>query len=399
MKGIEVSASLLDLKFVLLLCGLGLLRPLWPQKQYAFWVAISSATVIGLASPKTLLVIAGITLLYLYPLHRLMRTAQDRGYSQNIFRFSRWLGIGGLVGLLVVFKLYRQFTVPGLAGPWIRNDILALVGFSYFIFRAISFLNIQAIIKIDERNPWTILAYTLFPPTITSGPIQRYQDFQQQMAAPAPLSSSLCLTAAYRITRGYFRKAVLAFVLNEAVTRTLALSRLTALTSALAVVLLYVYFYFDFAGYSDIAIGFGLLMGIRVPENFRKPFLATTVSEFWRNWHITLVDWLRDNFFIPLGGMQSSRLWAAFLALATMILCGLWHGLTISFITWGIWHGLVLFSEAVSGSQPLPRGRRHGIEYWSRVLWTNTRVALGCVLFLPNSTNIFKVVKGFATWS
>ncbi len=394
----RMELSLLDLKFILLLCGLGLLRICWPQKHFAFFVALSSALVIGLASPKTVFVIAAITLLYLFPLHRLMRAAESRGWSRANSRFWLWLGIGGLVAILFLFKLQRDIIVPRLGGPSMGYDLLALVGFSYFIFRAISFLHIQAILKIDEPTPWTILSYTLFPPTITSGPIQKYQDFREQMTNPAPLSASLVFAAVYRITRGYFRKAVVAFILNEAVTKLLSYRTLTILTSALVVVLLYLYFYFDFAGYSDIAIGFGLLMGIRVPENFRKPFLATTVSEFWRNWHITLVDWFRDNFFIPLGGMQSPRPRAAVLAFFTMVLAGLWHGLTLSFIAWGIWHGLLLFLEAISGVKPIPPGRRHGIGYWSRVLRTNASVAVGGILFLPDPASILKVLNGFYNW-
>jgi alginate O-acetyltransferase complex protein AlgI len=394
----ELSASLLNWKFILLLCGLGLMRAFWPQKQFALLVALSSALVIGMASPKTLLVIAAITLLYLYPLHRLMRAVEKSGCSKAVSRWLLFLGIGALVAFLFLFKLQRFFTVPFLGGPWISREVLALVGFSYFIFRAISFLNIQAIIKFDERTPWTLLCYTLFPPTITSGPIQKYQDFQKEMAEPKPLSTSLVFAAVYRITRGYFRKVVLASILNEAISKILSSTSLIFLTSVLVVVLLYLYFYFDFAGYSDIAIGFGLLMGIRVPENFRKPFLATTVSEFWRNWHITLVDWFRDHVFIPLGGMQSSRSRAGMLACLIMVLCGLWHGLTLNFMTWGIWHGLVLFFEAISKIKPVPPARRYGLGYWARVLRTNLWVAAGCILFLPDTSSILKVLNGFFNW-
>jgi alginate O-acetyltransferase complex protein AlgI len=394
----EQSASLLNLKFVSLLCCLGLMRALWPRKHFALLIALSSALVIGLVAPKTLFVITAITLLYLYPLHRLMRTLENRGGSETVSRWLLWLGIGGLVAFLFLFKLQRYFTVPWLGGPWINNNILALVGFSYFIFRAISFLNIQAILKFDEGTPWTLLCYTLFPPTITSGPIQKYQDFRKEMADPVPLSPSLVSSAVYRITRGYFRKAVVAFILNEAVSKMFSYASLTILTSTLLVVLLYLYFYFDFAGYSDIAIGFGLLMGIRVPENFRKPFLATTVSEFWRNWHITLVDWFRDHVFIPLGGMQSSRSRAGMLACITMVLCGMWHGLTVTFVAWGSWHGLGLFLEAVSKTKPVPPSRRSGIVYWSRVLRTNAWVAAGSILFLPDTARIVKVLRGFSNW-
>jgi alginate O-acetyltransferase complex protein AlgI len=393
-----VNLSLLDVGFVLILIGLGLSRVFWPQKYYSFLLAASSAVVVGLASPKTCLIITALTVLYLYPVHRLMRNAIDKGRRDQVSRVWLPLSVGGLVALLVLFKVYKHFTVPWLGGPWLRPEILALVGFSYFIFRAISFMHIQAITNIDERSPWGVLAYTLFPPTITSGPIQKFQDFRQQLTAPLPVTRSLVWAAGYRITRGYFRKLVLAFLLNQAATKLLDMAQLTVFTSTLAVISLYLYFYFDFAGYSDIAIGFGLLMGIKVPENFRKPFLATNVSEFWRNWHITLVDWFRDHVFIPLGGMQGSRLRAAAVAFLIMVLCGMWHGVTLTFLAWGIWHGLLLFAEAVSGSKPVPPAFRKGPKYWGRILWTNARVALGGILFLPSTASMFKVIYGFFRW-
>jgi len=178
----------------------------------------------------------------------------------------------------------------------------------------------------------------------------------------------------------------------------LAVQAPTIWISVLTIVALYLYFYFDFAGYSDIAIGLGLLLGIKVPENFRKPFSATTVSEFWRNWHITLVDWFRDNVFIPLGGMQTSRYRAGALALLVMVLCGLWHGLTFSFLIWGVWHGFALYIEAVTGTKPIPPALRHGVYYWWRVFWTNARVAVAGLLFLPDPANIIRTLSGLANW-
>jgi alginate O-acetyltransferase complex protein AlgI len=391
-----MSASLLDVRFVAVLTAVGLVRKFVPQRFHALFGVASSSILVGLAAPNTLIVIAAVTLLYLYPLHRLMRAARERKYSEKVSKWLLGTGVTGLVVLLLTFKVYRQFSVPWFGGRWLAPEILALVGFSYFIFRAISFLHIQAILKIDERSPWPLLWYTLFPPTLTSGPIQKYQDFRQQLAKPLPLDSALAADAVYRITRGYFRKLVVALVLNEAVANVLAQSELTVLTSVLGILLLYLYFYFDFAGYSDIAIGFGLLLGIKVPENFRKPFLATNVSEFWRNWHITLVDWFRDHVFIPLGGMRTSRSRAAGLAFLIMVLCGLWHGLTISLLAWGTWHGLLLLSEGLSGSRPVPPAHRHGFTYWSCVVWTNARVAVGCVFFLPATDEMFKILRGFA---
>src|SRR4051794_25925781 len=175
------APSLLDIRFVALLAAIGLLRPLVRLRFYVLFGVASSALLVGLAAPKTLLVIAGVTLLYLYPLHRVMWSLRRRGASTTTLKWALGLGVSGLVAVLLLFKVYRHFTVPWLGGPWLAPEFLALVGFSYFIFRAISFLHIQAIVKTEERDPLVLLWYTLFPPTLTSGPIQKFPDFRDQV--------------------------------------------------------------------------------------------------------------------------------------------------------------------------------------------------------------------------
>lgn len=394
-----ITASLLDLRFLGLIVAIGLLRWACPSRYYILFGVTASALAVAVAAPATFLIITGIVLGVLFPLHRLVCLAREKNWPSRVRACLVPGGVALMVLLLVASKLHRHFTLPWLGGIWLSQEIAALIGFSYFLFRAINFLHLQSILPLKETSTLPLLFYTLFPPTITSGPIQKFNDFKQQLSAPAPLSRELLGTAAYRITRGYFRKVAVAFVLNEWVGRLLATSEFTILTSLLAVAVLYIYFYFDFAGYSDIAIGLGLLMGIRVPENFRKPFTATTISEFWRNWHITLVDWFRDHVFIPLGGMHSTRVRAGILALVIMVLCGLWHGLSLFFLAWGAWHGAALLAEAILGTKPIPPAQRHGPAYWGRVLWTNSRVALPCILFLPNSDDIARIVQGFTAWN
>jgi alginate O-acetyltransferase complex protein AlgI len=393
------TASLLDLRFLGLLLAIGLLRWLCPPRHYVAFGVAASALAVGLAAPATFFTISAIVLGFIFPLHRLVCLARERHWAQWLQASLVPVGVSLLVLLLLVSKVHRNFTLPWFGETWLNHEIAALIGFSYFLFRAISFLHIQSILRFKEATPGPLLFYTLFPPTLTSGPIHKFQDFKQQLAAPAPLTRELIGAVAYRVTRGYFRKIAVAFVLNEWVSRLLAQSELTVFTSLLTIIALYLYFYFDFAGYSDIAIGLGLLIGIKVPENFRKPFTATTISEFWRNWHITLVDWFRDHVFIPLGGMQSSRGRAGMLALVVMVLCGLWHGMTVAFIAWGAWHGVALLAEALSGTKPVPPANRHGVGYWSRVVWTNSRVALPCILFLPNTADITRILLGFTHWS
>jgi alginate O-acetyltransferase complex protein AlgI len=390
-----MQLSLLDLRFVILLVAVAVIRRWCPARYLPYFGAGVSAVLVGIASWHTLAVISGITLGYLYPVHLIAIRLRARGGSAEAMLVR--VAIGGLVAGLAIFKVYRQFSPAFAGGLWIHDELLAWVGFSYFVLRAIGFLHIQGILGLREAKPWTLLFYMLFPPTLTSGPIQKFQDFREQVKRPQPLTAAVAAEAAYRITRGYFRKAVLAYLLDAAFKRLIGLPQMNAYSSIAAITCLYLYFYFDFAGYSDVAIGLGALMGIRVPENFRTPLIATSVSEFWRHWHITLVDWFREHVFIPLGGMQSTRMRAAALAVLIMVACGMWHGLTLAFLLWGCWHGMLLFTEAVTGSKPMPLARRHGPRYWLRVLWTDARVAFGALLFLDLKTT-GTILRGFTKW-
>ncbi|MHC4860451.1 MAG: MBOAT family O-acyltransferase [Planctomycetota bacterium] len=394
----ELSPSLLDLRFLGLLVAVVVLRPLVPIRWFPAFGALASVALIGIASPATLIAIGAVTLGYLYPLRLLICRAKRGAGGKPAAK--RWFagGIVGLIVLMALFKVYRQFTLPWLGGPAMSEAVVALFGFSYFLFRAIDYLYMHYLLDIQERGPVAVVFYAFFPSTLTSGPIQKYVDFKAQLEKPVPLRLGTLAEGVYRITKGYFRKLCLAFVLFEVAGDLLAGSRPTVYASIAVLFFLYLYFYFDFAGYSDIAIGFGLLLGIRVPENFRKPFTATSVTEFWRHWHISLVDWFREHVFIPLGGMRSSRTRAAFLAFIIMALVGLWHGLTWMFLAWGAWHGAMLLLEAVTGSRPMARTARHGPAFWSRVLWTNARVAIGGVFFLPATDSFGFVLEGFLHW-
>jgi len=393
-----MDLSYLDIRFVALLGLLALLRFAWPKKHYAALGALSSAVLILLAAPGTLIAISGITILFLMPLLSLSRYVRNLRVPSIIKESIIPFGIASLVLVLVLFKVFRQFTIPGLGGRWLHSGVLALIGFSYFIFRAIDYLRTQHILKPQKIGFWELLFYVLFPPTLSSGPIQRFQDFSRQLSNPQELTPALGWDALYRITRGYFRKAVVAALLNRGIESLLDSGAESGPTSVLVLIGMYLFFYFDFAGYSDIAIGFGLLLGIRVPENFKRPFLATSISEFWRNWHITLVDWFRVHVFIPFGGMRGPLIRSASLALLIMVFVGLWHGLTLPMLAWGVWHGLNSFLEALCHIKPITPGFRRGPKYWGRVVWTNARVALGGIFFLPDTQTGLRILSGLVNW-
>jgi len=351
--------------------------------------AIGSLLLLSIASPWSLMLVLAVVAVVVWPSYRLNVVGRTSAIAaRRALPFIAAVVL--LTGFMAIFKVAQR--VQATSNSLTR--VTEIFGFSYFLFRALNFLVVQHLTKLEEPRPLRLLYYLAFPTTFTSGPIQRYLDFRAQTDSGPPLETSQLYEGLYRVVRGFFRKLVLAFALDGIVTHFLGLPELTMVHSILIITALYLYFYFDFAGYSDIAIGLGLALGIRVPENFRRPFLSSSLTEFWRNWHITLVDWLREHVFIPLGGMRAGRAKAGALALLIMILCGMWHGLTTSFFLWGLWHGLHMLLESWIGLRPIPRASQHGLKYWAMVGWTNVRVALGALLFLPAGDDVVRVLRG-----
>ena len=393
----NMNPSLLNGWFVIGLLVVIVLRAVSPSRIQTAVVLSGGPLLIGLASFETFLLIGGSSLLVLFPLGLGMRAARRRGGDRST---TRWFLLGGVALLLTVWFLYkisRDYDLPVL-GTTYTARLAASFGFSYFLFRGISYLYMHHLVDMPERTPLPVLGYSLFPSTVTSGPIHQYRDFKREAENLQPLNLGTLGTAVFRITQGYFYKVCLAAWLQDVADPLLLIERPIALESLAAIVLLYVIFFFDFAGYSHIAIGFGLLLGVRVPENFRKPFLATSISEFWRNWHATLADWFRNHVFIPAGGMRGSRVKAGMLALGIMLACGLWHGFTLPFLAWGLWHGGLLLFEAWRGTTPIPPAKRQGWGYWRRVLMTNAKVAFGALLFLPSFEAVGTVLGGLFRW-
>lgn len=394
---LQMSPSLLDWRFVGLMALAALLRAFVPKRWYLALGLSACVALIGVSSPETLALIGGTALLILYPISLLISRAKS---GPEPARAKLWLIVGVVltVGLWVLFKANKEFRLPFLDGTTAGAKLAALFGFSYFLFKAINFLYMHYLVDLPRRGPQHVLYYSLFLPTLTSGPIQKYVEFSKETDAQRAVTLEDAAQAVYRITKGYFFKVCLASWLTSLSDGLVLASNPTAYYSLAAIASLYLQFFFDFAGYSHIAIGFGMLLGIRVPENFRQPFLATTIAEFWRNWHITIGDWFRDHVFVPLGGMRLGGLRASLLAASIMLACGLWHGLSLPFLYWGIWHASMIFLDGVTGLKPMPPAQRQGPRYWSRILWTNGRIAFGAIFFLPSVDTIKNVLGGFLRW-
>jgi alginate O-acetyltransferase complex protein AlgI len=229
---------------------------------------------------------------------------------------------------------------------------LRWLGISYIAFRLIHTLRDRQLGRLPELSLAEFATYVIFFPALAAGPIDRAERFAQDLRKEFTLSQEEALWGGQRIVLGLFKKFVIADSLAL-----LSLNDLLATqvrSSGWMWVIVYAYafqIYFDFSGYTDIAIGIARLVGIRLPENFAAPYLKPNLTQFWNSWHMTLTQWFRSYFFNPLNRWMRSRkdlpAWTMILLgqVATMLLIGLWHGITLNFVLWSLWHGLGLFLQ------------------------------------------------------
>ena len=229
---------------------------------------------------------------------------------------------------------------------------LRWLGFSYIAFRLIHVLRDRQAGRLPELSLSEFATYVVFFPSLAAGPIDRAERFTQELRKEFVLAEDEALLAGQRLVIGLFKKFVIADTLAL-----IALNDLLATqvhTSGWMWIVVYAYtfqIYFDFSGYTDIAIGIARFVGIKLPENFAAPYLKPNLTQFWNSWHMTLTQWFRSYFFNPFNrwmrGLKTIPAWGMILIgqLSTMILIGLWHGITLNFVFWGLWHGLGLFFQ------------------------------------------------------
>ena len=317
----------------------------------------------------------------------------------------------GVVGLIVLFVFLKM---PELT-QWMSTLLRSLsgqtsvtasaldvrwLGFSYVAFRLIHTLRDRQSGRLPAVTLEEYFIYILFFPAFTAGPIDRVERFVADLRVHVPRSAEQLGGAGVRLFEGVIKKFIVADVL--------AMMSLNASNAGLvqptgwAWIMLYAYafqIFFDFSGYTDIAIGLAGIMGIRLPENFKRPYRQQNLTQFWNNWHITLTQWFRSYFFNPLTrSLRSAKrpvpMWAVLLItqLSTFTLIGLWHGITLNFIAWGLWHGVGLFAQNRYSDKTRPLSvwlaERPKLNIISRVfstLLTFHFVALGWVWFaLPS---------------
>lgn len=277
-------------------------------------------------------------------------------YKYSLFLITQFLGLFNINFAQTVLDAAKNKLLP-------QAPPLAI---SFFVFEFVHYL---VDLQRGKKPIYSVVDFTLFSifwPSVVSGPIKRFEQFIPAIATGCQKINSLDIQIGImRIVTGLIKKLVIADNLNGFIIYYKPyFAGLTIQERWLFVVAISLRILFDFSGYSDIAIGFARLMGIKLPENFNWPYLATSVQDFWRRWHMTLSSWIRDYIYIPLGGNKHGPLRKISNGLMAFGLCGLWHGAAWNFIFWGIYHGIGL----VVSTQVKSVFENHAIVRKSRIL-------------------------------
>lgn len=252
------------------------------------------------------------------------------------------------LGILLFFKYWGFLldSIGGLAGISIGHPELSLpIGLSFYTFKNLSYIFDIYSNKIDaQHNFLTFAVYSTMFPHMAAGPIVRYADIEEQLIR-RPVNMTKFGIGAELFIKGLAKKILLADNLSVFYSGVCSLQEMSVVTAWLGIFIYTMEIYFDFSGYSDMAIGLGKMLGFDFQKNFDYPYISTSVSEFWRRWHISLGSWFRDYIYIPLGGNRVSTVKHIRNILVVWALTGLWHGASWNFVLWGLYYGLLLLLE------------------------------------------------------
>lgn len=303
--------------------------------------------------------------------------------------------------LPLAFYKYTNFFYSEVLGPAldVRHGLLDLplpLGISFVTFTLTAYIvDIYRGQFPADHKPSAVLAYVLFFPHLIAGPILRPAELIPQLAQAGAPRFIMPKAAVAIFTLGLVKKLVFADSIAEMVDAVYAKADPSGPEVLLAFYGFAVQIYCDFSGYTDMAIGLAMLLGIRLPLNFRQPYASSTLVEFWRRWHITLSFWLRDYLYIPLGGNRRGRLRVIVNVLVTMVLGGLWHGANWTFVLWGLLHGVGIAFLHVANRIPGIHDVR-ALPKWLGALITFHFVAIAWVLFRsPTLDKAINILSSF----
>lgn len=355
---------------------------LCPVRFRNWLILVASIFFYSWGAPRFIFVILGTTLLD-FLLVRSMYVSQSRS-RRKLFL---WLSLSVNLGLLFYFK-YCGFFVENLAAllqtfgmGWSPAlEIVLPIGISFYTFETITYVvDVYRGIHPPQKSFREYLLYIILFPKLIAGPIIRYHEIAPQLTdRPLDGDGSTRLSGFHRFFIGLAKKVLIANTMGAALVHIdwRGEVELTTVYAWMGALFYTMQIYFDFSGYSDMAIGLGRMMGFQFPENFNNPYTAAGITDFWRRWHMTLGSWMRQYLYIPLGGNRGSlaqtfvNLWIVF------FLSGFWHGANWNFLLWGAFHGTFLVLERLFLQRVYDKLPRIAV-----VLFTFILVAVGWTLF------------------
>lgn len=358
----------------------------------------------ALWNPKFLILLCGISTVDFFITRRIAATSGPRA-RKLLLSVSLLTDLG----TLVLFKYFNFFSASfsellnklgGHTSPLLLTRVALPLGLSFLTFRSLSYVIDVYRRKTSPTNNYPdYLAFVAFFPTLIAGPLARADELLPQFSQRPRLSDGDGAQGIFLIILGFVKKiAVANFLANNLVDRIFDQPQLYSSLETLAAIYGYaLQIYCDFSGYTDIAIGSALLLGFKLPANFNSPYRAHSLIDFWRRWHITLSEWLRDYVFISLGGLRTRRINLYRNLIVTMLLAGLWHGAAWTFVLWGGMHGVGLSINHMWETHRRKHKLKPRQQWWIKatcIVITFHFVCLSWVLFRAGSLQqTWEVVK------
>lgn len=273
---------------------------------------------------------------------------------------------------------------------------ITLIGFAYNMLKAVDGLFFVYYTK-QEIRPLAYANFLLFFPVVTAGPIFRYRDFIKYYDRPQPLTAAVCEKCVKRLILGLFKKMVLVFWAQALLNRALQMGQHFYVSFALTA-LSYAILFLDLSGYSDVAIAVGTFIGVPVPENFKNPLTAASFTQFWRKWHVTLSDWIREHIFVVVSGKRLNKYQSALIGLGTMVIMGLWYEFSPVTLVDGVYMGAFLAVENIFGWTTADRRHTNKAVYALRCLMVTFFFGINAMTYALSGAQMAQALGGFFKW-
>ena len=349
---------------------------------------LASLVFYGFGSPKFL-----VTLLVAIIIDFFIVREIDRSEAPKRRKLFLVFSIILNLGLLAYFK-YANFFIDNInallsafgGNPIKWTRVILPIGISFFTFQKLSYsVDVYRKTSVPLQSIFDYALFIMLFPQLIAGPIVRYNEIATQITdRRANENIDNKILGFYRFIIGLSKKVLIANILAEYVDKVFAMpaTEIGFAASWLGIIAYTFQIYFDFSGYSDMAIGIGRMIGFKFPENFNNPYISQNVSEFWKRWHMTLGNWMMDYLYIPLGGNRKGKKRTYFNLWIVFFLSGLWHGAAWNFVAWGAYHGIFIVFDKMFWIKASKR-----IGKWPRVIITFVIVAIGWVLFRADNLN------------